>query len=59
MTFHAYAIGVQIYRWNGTSWDLVAPDATLYAESGYYGKVARHYGGPTWESNSGSKVVGR
>jgi hypothetical protein len=35
MTFHAYAIGVQIYRWNGTSWDLVAPDATLYAESGY------------------------
>jgi hypothetical protein len=59
MIFHTYAIGVQIYRWNGSSWELVAPDATLYAESGYHGKVAKHYAGPTWESNSGSKVIGR
>ena len=59
LTFHAYAIGVQIYRWNGASWELVAPDATLFAEDGHTGKVAKHFAGPTWESNSGSKVVGK
>jgi hypothetical protein len=57
VAFHAYAIGVQIYRWNGTSWALVSPDAKLYADAGYNGKVGFHYGGPTWESNSGSRVV--
>jgi hypothetical protein len=57
--FHAYAIGVQIYSWNGTNWDLVAPDAKLYAEAGYHGQVAKHYAGPTWESNSGSKIVAK
>jgi len=59
VTFHAYAIGVQIYRWNGASWDFVAPDASLFAEDSFRGKVAKHYAGPTWESNSGSKVVGK
>ena len=58
LTFHAYAIGVQIYRWNGASWVLLAPAATLYADSDYRGKVGTHYGGPTWESNSGSFVTG-
>lgn len=57
VAFHAYAIGVQIYRWNGTAWTLLAPDAKLYADAGYNGKVGIHYAGPTWESNSGSKVV--
>jgi len=52
-----YADGVQIYRWNGTSWIFVAPEAELYANSGNGGAVGIHYGGPTWESNSGSKVV--
>ncbi len=55
--FHVYAIGVQIYRWNGTAWTFVAPSANLYADAGFNGKVGFHYGGPTWESNSGSKVV--
>ena len=59
LSFHAYALGVQIYRWNGASWDLVAPDATLYAASNFKGKVGIHYGGPTWESNSGSNVVAK
>ena len=27
-----YAKGVQIYRWNGTSWAFVGPEATLYAD---------------------------
>jgi hypothetical protein len=57
VAFHAYAIGVQIYRWNGTAWTFVAPEANLYADAGYNGKVGFHYGGPTWESNSGSKVL--
>ena len=59
VVFRTYAIGVQIYRWNGASWDLVAPSASLYADDGYHGRVGTHYGGPTWESNSGSRVVGR
>lgn len=58
LIFHAFAIGVQIYRWNGAAWDFVAPQANLYADEGYHGLVATHYAGPTWESNSGSKVVG-
>ena len=53
-----YATGNQIYRWDGVSWVFVKPDATLYANANYNGKVGIHYGGPTWESNSGSKVVG-
>src|SRR5438552_1542097 len=58
LTFHGYAIGVQIYRWNGTNWVFLAPSATLYGDPAYHGQVATHYAGPTWESNSGSKVVG-
>jgi hypothetical protein len=57
VSFHVYAIGVQIYRWNGSAWTFVAPSANLYADEGFNGKVGSHYGGPTWESNSGSKVI--
>jgi hypothetical protein len=53
-----FANGVQVYKWNGTSWVFVEPVATLFANAGYDGKVGKHYVGPTWESNSGSKVVG-
>lgn len=52
-----YAVGVQIYRWNGSAWAFVAPEANLYADPNYRGKVGTHYGGPTWEANSGGKVV--
>jgi hypothetical protein len=58
LAFRAYADGVQIYRWNGTSWVFVAPSALLFADAGGNGKVGSHYAGPTWESVSGSKVVG-
>jgi Protein of unknown function (DUF3455) len=37
--FHVYALGVQIYRWNGTSWDFVAPSARLFADAEYHGEV--------------------
>ena len=57
VAFRVYAVGVQIYRWNGTSWAFVEPVATLFADANYHRKVGIHYLGPTWESNSGSKVV--
>lgn len=59
LAFHVYARGVQIYKWNGATWDFVAPVATLYAEQNYFGEVGTHYVGPNWESKSGSKVQGR
>jgi Protein of unknown function (DUF3455) len=58
LAFHVYAEGVQIYRWDGTSWTFVGPEAMLFADAGFDGVVGLHYAGPTWESNSGSKVVG-
>ena len=58
VAFHAYGVGVQIYRWNGTGWIFVAPEAMLFADHGDHGVVGIHYAGPTWESVSGSKVVG-
>jgi hypothetical protein len=53
---HLYASGVQIYRWNGSAWDFVAPDAELYADGCYQHRVGTHYAGPTWEANDGSLV---
>ena len=55
---HVYANGVQIYRWSGTSWTFVAPEATLYADPCYEHEVGVHYAGPTWEAKDGSKVAG-
>ena len=54
--FHGFAVGFQIYTWNGTSWGAAVPMATLYDEDGNV--VALHSAGPTWQSNSGSQVVG-
>lgn len=56
---HTYAVGVQVYRWNGAAWAFVEPVANLYADKGFRGQVGTHYAGPTWESNSGSRVVAR
>src|SRR5581483_1015279 len=58
LVLHAFGIGVQIYHWNGTSWGAPVPSATLYADAGGHGEVASHFAGPTWQSNSGSTVVG-
>jgi hypothetical protein len=61
--FHANAIGVQIYVCTQSatdptkfSWVFKAPEAVLLDNDGNI--VGIHYGGPTWESNSGSLVVG-
>ena len=56
-----HAVGVQIYSCNATAggyaWGLVAPRADLYGDNGKV--IATHFGGPTWQANDGSKVVGR
>jgi hypothetical protein len=59
VAFHVYADGVQIYRWNGSSWIFNRPEAELFADAGEEGLVGIHYVGPTWESVSGSLVVGQ
>jgi hypothetical protein len=58
----AYAAkGVQIYACSlhGTTnaWSLKAPEAQLFDAKGVL--FAKHYAGPTWEANDGSKIVGR
>jgi hypothetical protein len=58
VSLHAYALGVQIYRWDGAKWVFLAPEAALYADPCYEEQVGTHYAGPTWESKDGSKVVG-
>ncbi len=55
---HAYAEGVQVYRWTGTSWLFIRPEAELYHDEDGNGVMGTHYAGPTWESVSGSKVAG-
>ncbi len=59
----AKAEGVQIYECKTQQndslkfeWKFKAPEADLYDTDGKI--IARHYAGPTWESNDGSKVVG-
>lgn len=56
LAFTLYATGVQTYACNGAAWALVAPDAVLFDDDG--NAVGRHYGGPTWEYEDGSLVVG-
>ena len=58
LVLHAFGIGFQIYHWNGTSWGVATPSATIYADAGGHGVVADHFAGPTWQANSSGKVVG-
>ena len=60
----AAAKGVQIYACKAKEgapsayeWSLKAPDAELFDDKGQ--KIGKHYGGPTWESTDGSKVVAK
>lgn len=55
--------GVQIYECKAKpgdpgkfDWSFKAPEADLTNKAGK--KIAKHYAGPTWEANDGSKVVG-
>lgn len=60
----ARGVGVQIYACRANpggsqnyGWVLKAPEASLLDERGV--PIGRHYEGPTWELNDGSRVVGR
>ena len=60
VAFRVFAVGVQIYRWDGTNWVFVAPEAILYADANHHAQVGTHFGtptGPAWQSTSGSKVI--
>lgn len=63
VSFHAYAEGVQIYTATVSPtdatklvWTFKEPAAVLYDADGNV--VGIHYVGPTWETESGSLVVG-
>ena len=63
LSLRARAVGVQIYECGmrrddprRAEWIFKAPEAELFSRIGE--KIGKHYGGPTWESNDGSKVVG-
>jgi uncharacterized protein DUF3455 len=62
LSFAANAKGVQIYECRVKTdtaqyeWVLRAPEADLFDGRGK--RIGRHYGGPTWESSDGSKVIG-
>jgi hypothetical protein len=63
LLFKIAAKGTQIYVCQAPAdhpkdftWTLKAPQADLFqAET----KVGRHYAGPTWEANDGSKIMGQ
>ena len=64
LTQQAHAKGVQIYQCRPSKedatrfeWVLLAPEASLFDAAGK--KIAKHYGGPTWEGMDGSQVVGQ
>lgn len=59
----ARAVGAQLYECVAKvgapasfEWAFRAPEATLQDRSGQV--IGRHYAGPTWEANDGSRVVG-
>ena len=52
-----HAVGVQIYTCNGSSWGPSTPRADLYDDNGKL--RGTHFGGPTWQDQDGSKVVGQ
>jgi hypothetical protein len=53
---HGFGVGFQIYTWDGSTWAGPVPDATLFDSEGNI--VADHFEGPSWQSPSGSLVVG-
>ena len=63
LSLETQAAGVQIYECKASKddstrfeWAFKAPEAELFDSAGKM--IGKHYAGPTWESNDGSKVVG-
>ena len=61
LLFHLHAKGSQIYtcmnKGGAYAWTLKGPSAQLFDAAGK--QAARHFAGPTWEANDGSRVVGK
>jgi uncharacterized protein DUF3455 len=62
-TRQTHGTGVQVYQCRGNKddaarfeWQLKEPAATLFDKAGH--KIGKHYAGPTWEADDGSKVIG-
>ena len=53
---HGFGVGFQVYTWDGLTWTGPVPDAILFGNGGNI--VATHFAGPSWQSTSGSLVVG-
>ena len=63
MSLQVRATGVQVYACKARKddpgkfeWTLVAPEAELRDLGGR--RIGKHYAGPSWEADDGSKVVG-
>ena len=63
LAFVLRGVGVQIYACRAVTndparfdWVFIAPQADLLDDQAH--KLGKHYAGPTWEANDGSKVVG-
>lgn len=61
LLFQLHAKGDQVYvcKNDGSefAWTLRAPDAKLFDKSGK--PFGKHFAGPSWEANDGSRVVGK
>ena len=62
LVFMARATGFQIYVCRADAagqpaWVLKAPEAQLFDEQGKV--IGKHFGGPTWQHNDGSQIVGK
>jgi Protein of unknown function (DUF3455) len=62
LIFMARASGFQIYvcrpdAAGKPAWTLKAPEAQLLDEQGNV--IGKHFGGPTWQHNDGSQIVGK
>lgn len=63
LALETQATGVQIYECKASKddstkfeWVFKAPEAELFDGAGK--RIGKHYAGPSWEANDGSKVVG-
>jgi hypothetical protein len=63
LVLKALGVGVQIYTCGPSKedpqqfvWNLTAPEASLFDAGGR--RLGKHYAGPTWEANDGSKIAG-
>ena len=62
ISFHAFGVGFQVYRWDGTQWKFSNPEANLFADAGRNALVGTHFSAPgakpNWLTVSGSRVIG-